>query len=79
MIIWKNVRHNLVYLLLKPIPVSARNTLAEAVASLLPQRVIGWCLLRACKHYNMNEHLTLISAARKFSKKPEGFRGVHRG
>lgn len=56
-------------------PTKLKHKLAEGLASVLPKRVVGWTLLRACKDYNYNKHITLYSAAQKYTLVADGKRG----
>ena len=57
------------------IPLKARNYAAEKLANLLPRRVVGWCLFRACVDYGCDKHITLMAATKKYKNYKVGRRG----
>jgi hypothetical protein len=58
------------------VPIKTKNFLAEVFANLLPRRVVGWVLFRACREYDYNQHITLYKACAKYTKEPSGRRGA---
>ncbi len=58
------------------VPNSWKNWWAEKIANMMPRRVIGWALFRACKDYGFNDHITLRAACGKYTKNPDGKRGA---
>lgn len=57
-------------------PLAFRNYAAETIANLLPRRVVGWVMLRACGDFNYNNHITLMAACKKYKNYDQGSRGV---
>ncbi len=69
---WYAVRFNFSRLLF---PLSFRNWTAERIANLLPRRVVGWVLFRACIDYGCNNYITLMAACKKYKNTNENKRG----
>lgn len=57
------------------VPLKVRNYAAEKVANLMPRRVVGWCLVRACIDYGGNQHITLMAATKKYKNYKQNTRG----
>lgn len=69
---WDAVKYRICSL----IPTEIRNKIAEVVANLLPRRVVGWVMFRACKDFDFNKHITLWAAVSKYKNYAQTKRGV---
>ena len=70
---WYAVRFNISRILF---PLAFRNYAAETIANILPRRVVGWVLFRACIDYKCNSHITLMAACKKYKNHDQTRRGV---
>lgn len=69
---WPIVWHRLCNL----IPTPIRNGAAEVIANILPRRVVGWVMMRACRDFDYNKHITLWNAITKYKNFAQAKRGV---